>query len=91
MAKEISPTALHEIPKDVKNVLETDKELLTKWNSITPLARNEWVCWITIVKTDETRKAHINRMKEDLLSGGKRPCCWPGCPHRSEKAKKWFK
>lgn len=89
--KEILPTALHEIPEDVKNVLILDEELLHKWNSITALARNEWVCWITIVKKPETREEHITRMREDLLKGKKRPCCWPGCPHRRESAKKWFK
>jgi hypothetical protein len=61
------------------------------WNKLTPLARNEWICWVTIVKKADTRKAHIVRMEEELLKGTKRPCCWPGCPHRSTKAKKWFK
>ena len=89
--KEILPTALHEIPEDVEKALKTDEELLDKWNAITPLARNEWVCWVTIVKKDETRQEHIVRMQEDLLKGEKRPCCWPGCPHRRESAKKWFK
>lgn len=87
----ISPTALHEIPKDVEKVLKSNGEVLNKWNAITPLARNEWICWITIVKTEKTRKDHIVRMQEDLLNGKKRPCCWPGCPHRRESAKKWFK
>jgi uncharacterized protein YdeI (YjbR/CyaY-like superfamily) len=91
MEKEILPTALHEIPKDVEKVLKSSDEVLTKWNTITHLARNEWICWIALVKKDETRKEHIVRMQEDLIKGKKRPCCWPGCPHRRESAKKWFK
>lgn len=29
--------------------------------------------------------------EKDILKGKKTPCCWPGCPHRRESAKKWFK
>ena len=78
----ISPTALHEIPKDVVEALKADENLLNRWNALTPLARNEWVCWITSVKKDETRQKHLIRMKEEILNGKKRPCCWSGCPHR---------
>lgn len=60
------------------------------WNGLTPLARNEWICYVTIVKKSETRAAHLERMQEDLPAGKKRPCCWPGCPHRRPKAAKWF-
>lgn len=88
--KVILQTALHEIPADLENALKSDEELLDKWNALTPIARNEWVCWITIVKKGETRQKHIVRMKEDLLKEKKRPCCWAGCPHRRE-SKKWFK
>lgn len=87
----IKQSALHEIPKDLEEILLSNKDVLIKWNSLTPLARNEWICWVTIVKKDETRKEHIKRLSEDLLNGKKRPCCWPGCPHRRESAKKYFK
>lgn len=60
---DIEPTALHEIPADIADVLESNKDVRAKWNAITPLARNEWVCWVTIVKKEETRKDHIMRMK----------------------------
>lgn len=89
--KEIANSALHELPKDIESVLMSSEELLEKWNSITAIARNEWICWITIYKKQETREDHLRRMKEDLLKGKKRPCCWPGCPHRNPKTKKYFK
>ncbi|MBK7865683.1 MAG: YdeI/OmpD-associated family protein [Ignavibacteriales bacterium] len=73
---------VHEVPEDLKETFLVDRELLEKWNKLTPLARNEWICWVTIVKKSETRKEHILRLSEDLLKGKKRPCCWPGCPHR---------
>lgn len=87
----ISSGILHNIPKDLREVLKNNLNVLELWNGLTPLARNEWICWITIVKKDETRKKHLNRLCEDLLKGKKRPCCWPGCPHRKPNAAKWFK
>lgn len=89
--KEIATGVVHEVPEDMKKVLLSNSDVLLKWNSLTPLARNEWICWVTIVKTEKTRKEHVNRLSEDLLAGEKRPCCWPGCPHRNPKTKKWFK
>jgi uncharacterized protein YdeI (YjbR/CyaY-like superfamily) len=82
---------IHELPADIEKTLLADKILLDKWNSLTPLAQNEWICWVTIVKKAETRKNHIDRLREEILEGKRRPCCWPGCPHRRASAKKWFK
>src|SRR5690348_7962841 len=53
-----------------------------KWEDITPLARNEWICWVISVKKPETRRQHIERVRTELKEGMRRPCCWPGCPHR---------
>jgi len=87
----ISTGVVHEVPEDLKAALIKNADLLTKWNNLTPLSRNEWICWVTIVKKSGTRKEHIKRLSKELLEGGKRPCCWPGCPHRRKSAKKWFK
>ncbi|MCB9806180.1 YdeI/OmpD-associated family protein [Candidatus Nomurabacteria bacterium] len=73
---------LHSTPKDLKNIFDTNSDLKTTWNSLTPLARNEWICWVTSAKKKETREKRINRMKADLKKGKRRPCCWAGCPHR---------
>jgi uncharacterized protein YdeI (YjbR/CyaY-like superfamily) len=78
---------VHEVPEDLKETFLVNTDLLEKWNKLTPLARNEWICWVTIVKKSETRKEHILRLSEDLLKGKKRPCCWPGCPHRDKSVK----
>lgn len=92
MPKKSAPAGpLHDVPSDMKKVLDANPKVLEQWDSLTPLAQNEWICWTTIVKKDDTRKDHIRRMEEDLLSGKKRPCCWPGCPHRNPKNKKWFR
>lgn len=89
--KEPSPFALHTVPADLQEVLDSNADVLEKWESLTPLARNEWICWVTIVKKAETREKHLVRLQADLLEGKRRPCCWPGCPHRRPSAKKWFK
>ena len=75
---------VHEVPEDLKLLLMSNLDLLAKWNNLTPLARNEWICWITMVKKSETRKEHLVRLSEDILNGKHRPCCWPGCPHLKE-------
>ena len=89
--KKVDTNFLHDMPKDLLKILNSKKDVLEKWDSLTPLARNEWICWITIVKKKETRKEHLDRLCEDLLAGKRRPCCWPGCPHRRASAQKWFK
>jgi uncharacterized protein YdeI (YjbR/CyaY-like superfamily) len=86
-----SPGILHELPADVETVLLTNTDLLSIWNNLTTIQRNEWICWITIVKKEATRAAHIQQMQEQLRDGQRQPCCWPGCPHRRPSAQKWFR
>lgn len=81
---------LHEVPDDLREVLIADAELLAKWNDLTPIQRNEWICWTTIVKKPETRADHVRRTGVEIGEGKRQPCCWPGCPHRRPSAKKWF-
>ncbi len=83
MAKKgISDGLVHETPEYIKKALIASPAAMTAWEDITPLARNEWICWATSVKKAETREGHIERMVQDLAGGKRRPCCWPGCPHR---------
>lgn len=81
---------LHKVPKDLRQILENNERVSNLWKKLTPLARNEWICYVTIVKKPETRTDHLRRLQDDLLKGKKRPCCWPGCPHRRPNAAKWF-
>lgn len=75
----------HKLPADLKNALLSNPLALSAWENITPLARNEWICWITFVKKDETRKHHVQRTVTELTEGIRRPCCWLGCIHRKDK------
>lgn len=89
--KKISAGVLHEVPADIKKALAADAGILARWNKLTPIQRNEWICWITIVKKTATRSEHISRMMDELNEGKRQPCFWPGCPHRRPTAQKWFK
>ena len=80
--KEISTGVAHRVPADLQKAIISDQEARAAWEDITPLARNEWICWITSVKKPETRRHHIERACAELIDGKRRPCCWPGCPHR---------
>lgn len=91
MTPEVLNGVLHTVPNDIKRALTGNAGILEKWNKLTPIQRNEWICWVTIVKKSETRAEHIVHMLEELNEGKRQPCCWPGCPHRRPSAKKWFK
>jgi hypothetical protein len=84
--KIIAAGTVHSIPTDLRKSLTSDSEALAKWNELTSLARNEWICWIISVKKDETRKEHVKRTISELKEGIRRPCCWLGCIHRTDKA-----
>lgn len=78
----ISNGTVHKVPADLRKILISDKAVLKVWEDITPLARNEWICWITFVKKLETRNHHLKRFQDEIKEGKRRPCCWGGCPHR---------
>ena len=82
----ISEGVVHKAPIDFKKSLISNSKALTAWESLTPLARNEWICWITFVKKEETRKEHVKRAVRELTEGKRRPCCWLGCIHRKDKS-----
>jgi uncharacterized protein YdeI (YjbR/CyaY-like superfamily) len=91
MSKELLSGIVHEVPDDMVQALKANTDIIDRWNTLTPIQRNEWICWVTIVKKPETRVEHIHRMIEELIEGKRKPCCWPGCPHRRPSAQKWFK
>lgn len=83
--KDISGGVVHNVPEDLKEALLSDPKALAVWESLTPLARNEWICWTISVKNPETRKQHVERVCSELKEGIRRPCCWIGCVHRTDK------
>ena len=83
----------HKLPADMRKVILADKAMHKMWDDITPLARNEWICWTITVAKPETRAKHIRAMKDKMHKGERRPCCWVGCIHRADKpmsaSQKW--
>ena len=82
----ISAGVVHTMPTDLRKALTADPAALAIWEELTPLARNEWICWVTYFKKEETRKDHVKRVISELKEGMRRPCCWIGCIHRKDKA-----
>lgn len=78
----ISTGLVHEVPADLHKALGADESAQERWADLTPLARNEWICWVISNKKLETRQIHIERLLTELLQGKRRPCCWIGCNHR---------
>lgn len=79
-------TIHNKIPADLRKVLDASTKARATWEDITPLARNEWLCWVESATLNETRARRIKRAKEELAEGMRRPCCWIGCIHRTDKA-----
>jgi uncharacterized protein YdeI (YjbR/CyaY-like superfamily) len=73
---------VHPLPADLLEALRADATALDAWKDITPLARNEFICWVEDAKKQATRERRIRRTREELEEGQRRPCCWPGCKHR---------
>jgi hypothetical protein len=73
---------VHELPDDLRRALVGNPTALGAWTDITPLARNEFICWVEDAKQEKTRQRRIRRTGEELEEGQRRPCCWPGCTHR---------
>ena len=78
---------VHELPADLCEALIANSTALAAWKDITPLARNEFICWVEDAKQEMTRKRRIRRTQEELEEGQRRPCCWPGCSHRERTGK----
>ena len=90
MAEDFAHGTVHRAGEDLEAALRSNAEVLALWQGLTPLGRNEFICWVEDAKKAETRERRITRTREELLEGKKRPCCWAGCIHRTDKApSKW--
>ena len=85
--KSLPTGTIHEtLPADLRQTLLAHDDATAIWQTLTPLARNEWICWVTSPKLQKTRDEHIERLIDELREGKRRPCCWIGCIHRTDKA-----
>ena len=72
----------HKLPNDLRKAIGSVNAAQIVWDDITPLAKNEWICWVISGKREETRGIRIGKAVSKLKGGMRRPCCWTGCPHR---------
>jgi hypothetical protein len=77
---------VHEAQEDLQAALRADPAIYELWQGLTPLGRNEFICWVDDAKQAKTRARRIERTTEELREGKRRPCCWAGCIHRTDKA-----
>lgn len=83
--QKITSGTVHPLPADLYDTIIANPEVVALWEDITPLARNEFICWVENAKQIETRNRRLRRTCEELLEGKRRPCCWIGCIHRPDK------
>lgn len=76
---------VHQAAEDLQAALCADPQLLALWEKLSPIGRNEFICWVEEAKQPATRQRRITRTGEELREGKKRPCCWAGCIHRTDK------
>jgi hypothetical protein len=86
MTKTLSGGTVHKLPADLEKAIVKDSKVRTLWQDITPLARNEWICWVTSGMKAETRGIRIDKALSKMRGGMRRPCCWAGCMHRRDKS-----
>jgi len=86
MSEALAEGTVHKVADDMRTALEADAGIRALWQSLTPLGRNEFICWVEDAKQAKTRERRIGRTIEELREGKRRPCCWAGCIHRTDKA-----
>jgi hypothetical protein len=65
-----------EMPGDFQAALAGAPGICELWESITPMARWEWVRWINATRNPQTRQRRVEVGISKLRSGKRRPCCF---------------
>lgn len=90
MTADFAQGTVHTAAADMEAAIRADPAIHALWQGLTPLGRNEFICWVEDAKQARTRQKRIARAVEELAEGKRRPCCWSGCIHRTDKAPgKW--
>ncbi len=65
------------VPPDLKTALaDAPQTIRDLWETITPMARWEWVRWVNATKNPATRKRRVEVSISKMSSGKRRPCCF---------------
>jgi hypothetical protein len=79
VALEIAPAAKEpepKVPADLRKALASAPAARALWSDITPVARRDWIQWITSAKQPETRARRIANACDMLAAGKRRVCCF---------------
>src|SRR5580693_4396131 len=66
------------VPMDLRQALAAAPLAQALWADITPMARQNWILWISSAKQPETRRSRIEKACDMLASGKRRVCCFGG-------------
>lgn len=64
------------VPPDLRKALGSHPTARAVWDDITPVARRDWIHWITSGKKAETRQRRIATACDRLATGKRRACCF---------------
>jgi Bacteriocin-protection, YdeI or OmpD-Associated/Domain of unknown function (DUF1905) len=64
------------IPTDLRKALAAAPKARALWSDITPIARRDWIHWITSARQSETRARRIANACQMLAAGKRRVCCF---------------
>ena len=64
------------MPPDIRKALAAAPEAKAVWTTLTPVARRDWIHWMTSGKKAETRVKRIATACDMLASGKRRACCF---------------
>ena len=79
VALDIAPVAREpepKVPADLRAALAAHAGARATWADVTPVARRDWIHWITSGKKAETRGKRIATAIDMLASGKRRACCF---------------
>ena len=79
VALEIAPVAEEpepRVPADLRKALAAAPKARALWSDITPVARRDWIHWITSAKQAETRARRVANACSMLAAGKRRVCCF---------------
>ena len=79
VALEVTPVEKEpepKVPADLKQALANNPAAKATWAEITPVARRDWIHWITSGKKAETRVKRIATACDKLACGNRRACCF---------------
>jgi Bacteriocin-protection, YdeI or OmpD-Associated/Domain of unknown function (DUF1905) len=65
-----------EVPVDLNSALRAEPQVHALWLDITPIARWDWIRWISSTKNPQTREERIEVTVSKFKTGKRRPCCF---------------